>query len=264
VLAAPFPGLHLEVLATDVDPAMLRRAHEATYDASSFRELPAGWRERGFTRRGERYVLRAEHRRLVSVRQHDLRNPPPAERFDLILCRNVAFTYLAAVGQNTVLARLTGALRPGGALVIGLHESLPEPAPGLARWPGARAVLRPARKPRHHRAGRQFAGRPTDHTVEAHLTGVGSDRLAAPCCSSAEVEERDFALDARRSGLALDGPRGALGVDLAHHVERFAEQRRDVLPALLVELEPHPADLRTGVVEAAAGARITGVDEDVA
>jgi chemotaxis protein methyltransferase CheR len=144
VLAARFPALRLEVLATDVDPAMLRRAHEATYDASSFKELPARWRDNGFTRRGERYVLRPEHRRLVGIRHHDLRSPPPDEVFDLILCRNVAFTYLAAAGQRTVLAGLTGALRPGGALVIGLHESLPEPAPGLAPWPGARAVFRRA------------------------------------------------------------------------------------------------------------------------
>jgi len=61
------------------------------------------------------------------------------------LCRNVAFTYLAAAGQRTALARLTGALRPCGALVIGLHEALPEPNPGLAPWAGTRAVYRIAR-----------------------------------------------------------------------------------------------------------------------
>jgi chemotaxis protein methyltransferase CheR len=143
-LAARFPALRLEVLATDVDPAMLRRAREATYDASSLRDLPARWRDSGFTCRGGRYSLRPEHRELVSVRHHDVRNPPPAEPFDVVLCRNVAFTYLAAAGQRTALARLTGTLRPGGALVIGLHESLPEPNPGLAPWAAARAIFRRA------------------------------------------------------------------------------------------------------------------------
>src|SRR5439155_7690703 len=70
-LDARFPQLRLEVVATDVDPTMPRRAREASYEASSLHELPAPWRERGFVRRGGRYVLRAEHRRLVTVRRHD-------------------------------------------------------------------------------------------------------------------------------------------------------------------------------------------------
>jgi len=137
-LAARFPTLRLEVLASDIDPAMLCRAREATYDASSLRDLPARWRDRGFTRRGGRYCLRPEHRDLVNVRCHDLRNPPPAEPFDVVLCRNAAFTYLAAARQATVLARLTSTLRRGGALVIGLHESLLRTPPWthrLARHP---------------------------------------------------------------------------------------------------------------------------------
>jgi chemotaxis protein methyltransferase CheR len=141
-LAVRFPALEFDILATDVAPAMLRRAHEATYDASSLRDLPAGWRDGAFTCRGGRYVLRPEHRELVHVLRHDLRDPPPAGTFDVVLCRNVAFTYLAAAGQRATLARLTGALRRGGALVIGLHESLPEPCGPLAPWPAARAILR--------------------------------------------------------------------------------------------------------------------------
>jgi chemotaxis protein methyltransferase CheR len=141
-LAARFPALRLDVLATDVDPAMLRRAREATYDASSLRELPVRWRDSGFTRRAGRYVLHPEYRELVSVEHHDLRTPPPTGPFDLVLCRSVAFTYLDPAGQHTALARLAGVLRPGGALVIGLQESLPEPNQGLAPWPGTRAIFR--------------------------------------------------------------------------------------------------------------------------
>jgi hypothetical protein len=39
-----------------------------------------------------------------------------------------------------LLGHLAAALRPGGALVTGLHESLPQPAPEFEAWPGARAV----------------------------------------------------------------------------------------------------------------------------
>ena len=40
------------------------------------------------------------------------------------------------------LARLASRLRPGGALVIGLHEQLPQPAAAFEPWPGCRAIYR--------------------------------------------------------------------------------------------------------------------------
>jgi chemotaxis protein methyltransferase CheR len=141
-VAARFPDLRLDVLATDIHPAMLRRARHASYQRSSLKELPETWRERGFERRGELYVVRRQLRRHVTVRGHDLRADLPTGAFDLVLCRNVAFTYFAPECQRAVLAKLAGALRHGGALVIGIHERLPEPAPELQPWLGVRGVFR--------------------------------------------------------------------------------------------------------------------------
>jgi chemotaxis protein methyltransferase CheR len=136
-------GLELEVLATDVHPPVLARARAGRYEASSLRELPAAWRARGFDEAPDgALVVRPEHRGRVTVGRHDLRDPPPPGPFDLVLCRNVAFTYFAPEAQHVVLAHLAATLRPGGALVLGLHEALSEPAPGFVAWPGARAVHR--------------------------------------------------------------------------------------------------------------------------
>jgi chemotaxis protein methyltransferase CheR len=143
--AARFPALHLEILATDIEPAMLDRARESAYDASSLKELPQALREPGFIRRHGLYAVRPEHRRLVKLGRHDLRARPPEGSFDLVLCRNVAFTYMAAEPQRVVLGRLAAVLRANGALVIGLDESLPRPAPEFEPWPGARAVFRRTR-----------------------------------------------------------------------------------------------------------------------
>jgi chemotaxis protein methyltransferase CheR len=139
---ALMPGGGLEILATDVDEAILDRARAAAYPASSLRELPDAWRQRGFTRRRGLYALRPEYRRAVTLCRHDLRTPPRDTGFDLALCRNVAFTYLAAEQQRAVLGHLATALRPGGALVIGLHEDLPQRALGFEPWGDARAVFR--------------------------------------------------------------------------------------------------------------------------
>jgi hypothetical protein len=40
------------------------------------------------------------------------------------------------------MGRVAARLRAGGALVVGIHESLPEELPGFAPWPGARAIYR--------------------------------------------------------------------------------------------------------------------------
>jgi chemotaxis protein methyltransferase CheR len=142
-LLAADAGLEIDVLATDVHPPVLERARSARYERSSLRELPDRWRERGFAEApGGALAVRPEHRHRVTVARHDLRDPPPTGPFDLVLCRNAAFTYFAPDAQRAVLAHLAAALRPGGALVLGLHETLPDPATGFAPWPGARAVHR--------------------------------------------------------------------------------------------------------------------------
>jgi chemotaxis protein methyltransferase CheR len=144
-LASRFPGVRMEILATDVEPVMLERARAAAYSASSLEHLPQPWRERGFVRDGDVYLLRHEHRHLVTFARHDVRTAAARGPFDLVLCRNVAFTYLASEHQRSVLDHLAAAVRPGGALVIGLHESLPHPAPQFEALPG-RAVFRRTRR----------------------------------------------------------------------------------------------------------------------
>jgi chemotaxis protein methyltransferase CheR len=90
-------------------------------------------------------------------RRQDLRRRMPAGPFDLVPCRNLAFTCFDEGLQRDVLARLRRRIVPGGALVIGRHERLPGPS-GFLPWPGAGGVLRraeptPARRPAQRRIG---------------------------------------------------------------------------------------------------------------
>jgi chemotaxis protein methyltransferase CheR len=131
-----------DVLATDVHAPVLERARRARYPASSLRELTAAERAAGIVPAGAEHAVRPDIAARVTVLAQDLAAPPPPWRFDLVLCRNAAFTYFAADAQTAVLGHLAAALRPGGALVLGLHESLSDPARRFAPWPGARAVHR--------------------------------------------------------------------------------------------------------------------------
>jgi chemotaxis protein methyltransferase CheR len=141
----------VDVLATDVHPAVLERARRARYPHSSLRELTAAERARAFVSSGGEHAVRPEIAARVTVVRHDVREPPPDGPFDLVLCRNVAFTYFDEDRRRAALAQLASAVRPGGALVIGLHETLPAD-PRFAPWPEMRAV--------HRRSDRRAAGGP--------------------------------------------------------------------------------------------------------
>jgi chemotaxis protein methyltransferase CheR len=132
--------IRFRVLGTDIDAALLARAQAGCYGASSLKELPAAWRSRAFDRRAQLFCLRASYRRGVEFERRDLAGEPPQREFDLVLCRNLAFTYFAPEPARAALERIAARLRAGGALVIGLHEQLPPDAGRLAPWEGCRAV----------------------------------------------------------------------------------------------------------------------------
>jgi chemotaxis protein methyltransferase CheR len=140
-LAQRWPGLTLQILATDVDSALLARARQGCYRRSSLRELPEAWLSPAFDARDGLYCIRQRFRTPVALEQQNIRDAMPQAAFDLILCRNAVLTYFEPGLQREVMERVVARLRPGGALVIGLHEALPEGA-SLAPWPQARAIYR--------------------------------------------------------------------------------------------------------------------------
>ncbi len=66
----------------------------------------------------------------------------PEGRFDLILCRNVAFTYFEDTPQRRTLRQIIDRLAMGGALVVGATESLPGGIAGLAPWSSPLRIYR--------------------------------------------------------------------------------------------------------------------------
>lgn len=130
-VAPRWPELALEVIATDVDEHQLGRASRARYPSAAMRELPEAWRRAAFIRVDDEQLLRDEFRRVVRFTHRDVRGEPPEGTFDLVLCRNLAFTYFAEDVQRAVAATSRAALRPGGVLVVGMHEQLPEEVPGF-------------------------------------------------------------------------------------------------------------------------------------
>jgi len=130
MLQERFPDLRLQIIATDADPNMIQRCQAACYDYGSVKNLPERWREKVFNRQDEQYCLKLEYQDDVQFMVQDVRQDfsgaISAEKFDLVLCRNLVFTYFDEPLQHQTFERILRVLRKGGTLVIGIHEELPE------------------------------------------------------------------------------------------------------------------------------------------
>ncbi len=120
-----YPTVRLRLLGTDADATLLRRAAAARYQGGSLKGLPAAWRDAAFTRDGEAFILRPEFRRDVAFQEADIRYGQPDGLFDLIVCRNLVFTYFAPGLQKALQRAIAARVAPGGYLAIGAHERLP-------------------------------------------------------------------------------------------------------------------------------------------
>jgi chemotaxis protein methyltransferase CheR len=150
------PGVRLEILTTDVNPAMLRRAREATYERSSLRELPMPWRERGFLRRGGRYVLRVPAPRDRPSPRASWAGPGRSIRPRAV--PQPGFTSFECERQHYVVGR-AGPRRQASSPKCGNYEATT------------------ARRPTRHSPGRWRAGRPCRGEGRP---GTGPRRAAAP------------------------------------------------------------------------------------
>lgn len=109
------------ILGTDVSARALARAEAGVYGARSVRNLPPALAARWFHAAGEGVRVDERLARLLRFERHNLLDRPPGERFDAVACRNVLIYFDAEVAASA-LARLAGAVAPGGWLLLGPVE----------------------------------------------------------------------------------------------------------------------------------------------
>jgi chemotaxis protein methyltransferase CheR len=120
---------NVEIVATDISIKSLKKARRGLFAEWSMRSVDTERRARYFAERGALWEIHPRLRARVTFREMDLvREPAPGTdsdlvAFDLILCRNL-FIYLTEPAIDAVTRKLTGALAPGGYLLIGRYEEL--------------------------------------------------------------------------------------------------------------------------------------------
>lgn len=123
-------GWQIEVIASDIDPAMLAIAEERVYNEDALAAIPPEGKKRYFLRgRGDmtgRARVKKSVADLVHFQQIDLEASdwPVVGPFDVIFFRN-ALTDLEREAQELLVRRMLRYLSPHGYLILGHSESVP-------------------------------------------------------------------------------------------------------------------------------------------
>ncbi len=120
----------IQILATDLDTAVLDTASRGVYPMARVESLPDEWKRLGFLRgkgpNQDMVRIRPELRKLITFTQMNLLDaqwPLEGGPFQAIFCRNVMI-YFDKPTQRELLRRYHGLLEPDGLLFVGHSESL--------------------------------------------------------------------------------------------------------------------------------------------
>jgi chemotaxis protein methyltransferase CheR len=120
----------IQILATDLDTAVLNTAAAGIYPMTRIEDLDLEWKRLGFLKgKGtlqDKVRIRPELRQLITFQQLNLRDatwPLGNEPFQAIFCRNVMI-YFDKPTQRKLLKRYHDCLEPGGLLFVGHSEAL--------------------------------------------------------------------------------------------------------------------------------------------
>jgi chemotaxis protein methyltransferase CheR len=144
----------ISVLGTDINPHSIRKAMRGVYGEWSFRDTPAGFRERYFERTEDgQYSVRSAIRSCVSFSQINLAQDgfpslaTDTNAMDVVLCRNVLI-YFEPAQSAALIRKLRRALVDDGWLLVSPSEYSQTLYSGFVAtgFPGA-VLYRKAREP---------------------------------------------------------------------------------------------------------------------
>lgn len=118
----------LRVLASDRYTKLLQHAQRGIYPLGALKELNEKEIERFFHEikdRDSRYRISDRLRQNITFEKRNIRSSLPEGPFDIIFCRNLAFTYYDRQTQLNLLKKMKPLFTQESHLVIGSNESLP-------------------------------------------------------------------------------------------------------------------------------------------
>ena len=120
-------GWTFDIVAADVNPAVLEKARKGRYSPWSLRGTGDETRRRWFHERGRELELDQSIRAMVRFEERNLTHPDPQfwapETFDVVFCRNMLM-YLTPSAAQSVVDRIAASIARDGFLFLGHAETL--------------------------------------------------------------------------------------------------------------------------------------------
>lgn len=113
----------VKIFATDLDADSITAAVRGVYGDNIIEDVSVTRLSKYFVRKGNRYAIHQDVRKMIIFAQHNIFQDPPFGRLDLISCRNVLI-YFQTVLQRNLFAIFHMALNNGGYLFLGKSESV--------------------------------------------------------------------------------------------------------------------------------------------
>jgi chemotaxis protein methyltransferase CheR len=137
-------GWRLEIFATDLSEAILRKARSGLYSEFEVnRGLSPERQRRWFTKEGYFWQVSPTLQQMVTFRPHNLiQGTAGVGMFDIIFCRNVLI-YFDVEQKRRVLEDLSRSLASDGALFLGSAETVIGLTESFELTPGTRGLYRP-------------------------------------------------------------------------------------------------------------------------
>lgn len=122
----PLAGWSIDILATDISDAVLKKARTGLYGAHTLRHVPHALKRKYFSEQKGQFALHAEvksHVKFMNLNLYDSARLKLVRGLDVVFCRN-CLIYFDDKAKQRIVADLQAALKPNGYLVIGFSESL--------------------------------------------------------------------------------------------------------------------------------------------
>ena len=136
----------VEIIASDISERLLDKARAGLYTQFEVqRGLPIRKLITYFEKAGDLWRISDRLRANVRFEAHNLlKHPGQLGQFDIIILAHVLSSFDAET-RTAVLTRATEMLHPGGAIILGANETLPEGCEGLSIESGIVRKATPAR-----------------------------------------------------------------------------------------------------------------------
>lgn len=123
--------MDVQLIASDIDTAILQRARAGRFSERSVHNVPASWLRKHFSQVGTEFQISDELRQAVEFTQvnlTDIDSTRSYRDFDVVFCRNLLI-YFDDVSRKAAAETIFDVLKPGGYVCLGHSESMSRISP---------------------------------------------------------------------------------------------------------------------------------------